>query len=90
MNEKNNDQSNGRKYSVFSEESSSLSGDFEDEMNSTQDSSSFRNGRFQYPLCLSSIVLKLSDILLNPGVIDCIKIDYKADIIRLIQLCLQE
>jgi len=88
MSEKNNDPS-GRKYSVFSEESSSLSGDFDQEMSAASESA-YRNGRFQYPLCLSSIVLRLSDILLNPGIIDCIKVDYKADIIRLIQLCLQE
>ena len=58
-----NDQ--GRKYSVFSEESSSLSGDFETEM-SMQSESGMRNNKFQYPLCLSSIILRLSDILLYP------------------------
>ena len=79
----------GRKYSVFSEESSSLSGDFET-METSQNEGLSSNGRFQYPLCLSSIILRLQDILLNPRIIENIKVEYKAEIIRLIQLCLQE
>lgn len=84
------DQADARKYSVFSEESSSLSGDFEMEQSMESTQSSHKNGRFQYPLCLSSIILRLSDILLNPRIMENIKTEHRSEIIRLIQLCLQE
>ena len=78
----------GRKYSVFSEESSDLDGELD--QSTASEESMYKNGRFSYPLCLSSIILRLSDLLLNPIIIENIKGEYKAEIIRLIQLCLQE
>jgi len=47
------------------------------------------SSQFPYPTCLSSIILRLADILINPDE-NLIKGDYRVQIIRLISLCLQE
>ena len=74
---------------MFDDESSSVSDDFEDNQQD-QSMMSFHNGRFTYPRCLSSIILRLSDILLNQRVFENINDQHKKEIIILIQLCMQE
>ena len=74
----------GRNFSFFTEDSSSMSDDDVFTEDSSIQTSALNNGRFQYPLCLSSIILRLQDILLNPRIIDSIKLDFKAEIILLI------
>mmetsp|Transcript_6319 Transcript_6319/g.10269 ORF Transcript_6319/g.10269 Transcript_6319/m.10269 type:complete len:238 (+) Transcript_6319:700-1413(+) len=46
--------------------------------------------KFPFPVCLSSIILRLQDILNHPEQVDNVKPEYKTEIIRLVQLCLQE
>lgn len=56
----------------------------------SQGSENVNRDRFPYPLCLSSIIMRLQDILANPKVIESIKPEYRTDIIRLVRLCLEE